>query len=246
MKIKSRHLGPLILAFFVIGIAGTMALNIWNTSGRKEPARYSAGEFAGQYDPSDIRGSYSFADINKAFEVPVEDLAKAFGFTEAADPAALRAKDIEGTYGKMEGGELGTDSLRLFVAYYIGRPYTSEEDTLLPGPAVSILKAKTNLTEEQEQGLKEITISLPKVKPSPPEGSAESPTEHQATEEFKMRGKTTFNELLEYGIKKEEIEQILGMPMGREAETVRDFVVDKGMEFSEIKSKFEQLIESKK
>ena len=245
MKIKSRHLAPIILAFFILGIAGTMALNLWNTSKRKEPYRYKSGKFTGQYDPSDIRGSYTLADINKAFNVPMDDLAEAFGFKDAENPATLTAKDIETTYGEMEGGELGTDSIRLFVSYYKGLPFNPEETTLIPGPAVSILKAKAGLTDEQEEKLKEITISLPKVKLSS-ELSTKGTTEHEVTDEFKIRGKTTFQELLDFGITKEEIEEILGMPMGRRAETVRDFATVKDMEFSGIKSKLEALIESKK
>jgi len=246
MKIRSRHLTPIILAVFIIGIAGTMALNLWNTEKVKVPVRYQSGEFAGEYNPSDIRGSYTFADINKAFKVPVEDLAKGFGFMDAENPATLKAKDVEGTYGKMEEGELGTDSIRLFVAYYIGLPFDPEEGTLIPAPAVSILKAKTDLTEEQKEYLEKMTISLSSVKQSASEEPAEATSEHETAEEFTVSGKTTFQELLDFGVTKEEIEQILGMPMGRGAETVRDYVADKNMEFSEFKSKFETLVESKK
>lgn len=246
MKIRSRHLTPIILTFFVIGIAGTMVLNLWNTEKEKVPAKYKSGDFGGQYDPGDIRGSYTFADINKAFNIPVEELAKAFGFSDAENPAALKAKDVEGRYGKMEEGELGTDSIRLFVAYYKGLPFKPEHETLIPERAVSILKANAVLTEEQKEYLNEMTISLSNVKQSTSEAPAEATAEHKTTEEFTIKGKTTFQELLDFGITKEEIEQILGMPMGRGAETVRDYVADKNMEFSELKPKFEALVESKK
>ena len=86
MKIKSKDIAPIVLAFFVIGITVTIFLNYWNTGKIKEPAKYTSGKFEGLYDPSDIRGSFSFADINNAFNVPAEDLAEAFGFKDAPNP----------------------------------------------------------------------------------------------------------------------------------------------------------------
>ncbi|MFC1534282.1 hypothetical protein ACFL7M_13050 [Thermodesulfobacteriota bacterium] len=241
MKIKSRDIAPIVLAFFVIGITGTIFLNYWNTEQTRKPAKYTSGKFKGLYNPSDIRGSFSFAEINKAFNVPVEDLAKAFGFKDAPNPETLKAQTIERAYGGVvEGGEVGTDSIRMFVAYYLNIPFTaSEEGTRIPRPAVSILKSR-GLTEEQVKSLEGITVHLPILK-------QETVAEHAADDVFRIKGKTTFYELLGLGVTREEIEEILGMPMGRSGETIRDFIADKeGMEFGEYKSKFEALIKAKK
>jgi len=246
MKIRSNYLAPIILVFFVIGITVTIFLNIWHTSSDKIPALYRSGEFKGQYDPSDIRGSYTFGDINNAFNIPLEDLAYAFAFTNVTDPAMIKAKDIEATYGRLEQGDLGPDSMRMFVAYYKGLPFNPEEGTLLPAPALSILQEKANLTEEQIQELKEITVSFPQMKSLSAKVPGKSSEEHGDEEEFKMRGRTTFKELLDYGITKQEIEDILNMPMGRTGETVRDYVFNNGMEFSSVKPRFDELVESKK
>ncbi|MBN1254297.1 MAG: hypothetical protein JXA50_03405 [Deltaproteobacteria bacterium] len=246
MKLKSKHIAPMVLAFFIIGIAGTMLLNLWSTELGKVPAQYQSGEFEGEYDPSDIRGSYTFEDISKAFEIPVEDLAKAFGFTDTPDPNIIKAKDLEETYGSLEQGELGTDSIRLFVAFYKGLPFMAEEKTLIPRLAVSILKEKANLTEEQKTILKERTISLSELRPSETEGEAQVATEHETTEEFVIKGNTTFQELLDFGITQEEIEKIFGMPMGKPGEALRDYATNNGVEFSEFKAALEALVASKK
>ena len=243
MKTKIRHIAPIILLFFVVGIAGSMVLNIWNTSKINEPARYTSGEFKGQYDPSDIRGSFTFKDINDSFNIPIEDLADAFGFKDASAPEILKAKDVEGTYGAVEGGELGTDSIRMFVAYYSGLPFTGEETTLLPKAAVSILRSKGKVTEEQLAFLEGISIDLDALKR--PSAIPET-LEHAVTEEFRIKGKTIFRELLDFGITREEIEETLGMPMGRDGETVRDFIAEKGLEFAEFKEKLEALVSAKK
>ncbi|MBN1848529.1 MAG: hypothetical protein JW932_08080 [Deltaproteobacteria bacterium] len=246
MKIKSKHIAPIVLAFFVIGIAGTMLLNLWSTELEKEPARYLSGEFEGEYDPSDIRGSYTFADIDKAFDVPVEDLADAFGFADAPDPDIIKAKDVEETYGALEQGELGTDSIRLFVALYKGLPFLPEDETLIPGSAVSILASKVDLTEEQKLILKDRTINLSDLKSSEAEGEAQAISEHETTEAFTIKGRTTFQELLDVGITKEEIEKIFGMPMGKPGEALRDYATNNGVEISEFKTALEELAASKK
>lgn len=247
MKIKIRHIAPVILIVFIVGIAGTMGLNMWNTTGIKEPARYASGEFKGQYDPSDIRGSFTFEEINESFQVPVEDLARAFGFDDVISPGLLKAKDIEGTYGAIEGGELGTDSVRMFVAYYLGLPFTSTEDTLLPKSAISILKAKGKITEEQAKNLEGISVDIAAFKPSATAASSPVEKAHEeiTKEPLAIKGKTTFKELLDYGITKEEIEEILGMPMARSGETIRDYVGSKGMEFSVFKDKIQALVNAK-
>ena len=245
MIIKSKHIAPIVLAFFIIGIGGTMFLNLWSTEMKKEPARYQTGEFEGEYDPSDIRGSYTFEDINKAFNIPVEDLAKAFGFADAPDPNIIKAKDLEGTYGALEQGELGTDSIRLFVAFYKGLPFAPGEETLITGSAVSILKSKKSLTGEQKSILKDRTISLSELKPIESEEALQAATEHEATEKFVIKGKTTFQELLDFGITRKEIEKILGMPIGRSGEALRDYAMNNGVEFSEFKPALEALVASK-
>jgi hypothetical protein len=245
MKIKIKHIAPIIVVVFVVGIAGTIALNLWSTAQIKEPARYVSGEFEGQYDPSDIRGSFTFADIKESFNVPVEDLAKAFGFKDAENPEALKAKDVESTYGAVEGGELGTDSIRMFVAYYLGLPFTGEEGTLMPRPAFSILRSKGKVTEAQMAFLEKITIDLPGMTKAA-DVPAEVVAEHETEEEFLIKGKTTFKELLDAGMTEGEIEEILGMPMGRTGEVVRDYLAEKGLEFSEYKVKLEALIKAKK
>jgi hypothetical protein len=57
MNIRSKHIGPIILAAFIIGIGGTIGLNLWRTTSSKVPAKFTSGEHEGEYNPADIRGS---------------------------------------------------------------------------------------------------------------------------------------------------------------------------------------------
>lgn len=142
MKIKIIPMAVVTLAAFTFGIAGASALGYWITESKKEPAKVASGEFAGQADPADIRGSYSFGDVEKAFGVPAAVLADAFGFTDR--PAAeVKAKDLETLYaGKTGALEVGTDAVRLFTAAWIGMPYEPEADTGLPARAVELLEGR--------------------------------------------------------------------------------------------------------
>ena len=150
MKLKAKIIAPAVVIIVFGGIAITAALNLWNTRSDRTPMRYRGGEFEGEFDPGDIRGSYSFDDGERAFEIPVDVLAAAFGMNEWESPGSIRVKEIEATFGSTGAGEIGTDSLRYFVSLYTGLPYTPENHTLLPVRAFQVL------------GIQETTLELPR------------------------------------------------------------------------------------
>jgi len=164
MKIKSLHLGILVIVFIFGGIAATSATNMWQTTNAKVAATIKTGEFAGQANPADIKGSYTFADVNKNFNVPVQDLAKAFALDDVKDPAAFKNKDLEARYAELakSGKEIGTGSVRMFVAYYLGLPYDPGENTWLPVPAAEILKQRGKMTPAQAKYVEEHTVQIKK------------------------------------------------------------------------------------
>jgi len=159
MTLRSKHIVPIVLAAFIVGIGGTMIFNLWQTTSSKVPATYTSGEFAGEYNPADIRGSYSFGDIEEAFAVPVAALAAAFAVDDTENPAAFLSKSLEDLYGVMENGEVGTDSVRWFVALYTGLPYSPEEDTLLPSTALSVLQERLGEAELEAPRAKIVDLS---------------------------------------------------------------------------------------
>jgi hypothetical protein len=265
MTLRSKHLAPIILAVFVAGIGGTIALNLWRTTSSKMPVAFQGGEFAGQANPADIRGSYTFGDISASFPVPVEALARAFGVeSTAADPAAFQCKQLEEIYAGSEGGEIGTDSVRWFVALYSGMPYAPAQDTVLPASALEVLVDR--LTPEQLAAARARTVGLSQAAPGPafaasavtaPEAPAvqpqvaaqptapESSTTHtEETVVGEIKGKTTFGELTSWGVSKEAIEAALGMPIGKPGVSVRDFCAENGIEFSTAKTALQELADA--
>ena len=93
-------------------------------------------------------------------------------------------------------------------------PYTPEDTTRLPSPAVAILKEK--LAPADLAAVQALSIRLDELKAEVADGETETVTEHTDDTEALVKGGTTFNDLLEWGLSVEEIEFVLGMEMGGE------------------------------
>ena len=237
MKLTSKIIGPAVIVIIAGGIALSVGLNLWQTESKKVPVKYSVGAFAGEFYPGDIRGSYSFDDIAASFEITADALAKAFGMGATENPGSIKAKDLEAVYGEVDGREIGTDSIRYFVALYTGLPYEPNENTVLPGPALSVLREKLN--EEQLESVKARIVSISGITT----GSVGT-EEHVENTDAMVKGKTTFGELLDWGLTDAEIEKAIGMEMGKTGVTVRDHVVAAGVEFSQAKAKLQALLDA--
>ena len=241
MNLTSKPLAALILVIFLGGIALTTATGWWQTTSSKEAAAYTEGEFAGQSNPADIRGSYTFGDVEKNFGIPPAILAQAF-LIESNDPATFAVKGLEEIYAASEF-EIGTGSVRLFVAFYNGLPIDLTADTYLPEEAAALLKER-NLTPEQLTYLEAHTIpnpaaittpeadSVPAAESTPVAESAPS----EASAENLVKGKTTFQEILDWGVSQEVIEQTMGVPMPNPLTKVKDYCTEKGLDFETIKT----------
>jgi hypothetical protein len=210
----------------------------WATQSSKVPVTFTEGEFAGQANPADIRGSYTFGDIAKSFDVTPDVLAQAFGIA-TDDPSAFAVKELEAMY--LESGfEIGTASVRLFVAFYTGRPFdTTDQEIYLPQSATDILLADANLTPEQLAYLEEFTVaagdSVPAEEPLAELTPAPVRTHVPTSEEYTVKGKTTFGELITWGVPQNIIEQLIGVPMPDPAMTVKDYASANGLSFETLK-----------
>jgi len=244
MTLTSKPLAFLVFIIMFGGIGLSTTLGWWETESTKEPAKYTEGEFAGMSNPADIRGSYTFGDIANSFDITPEVLTQAFQVT-TNDPATFAVKSLEEMYLD-SGYEIGTNSVRLFVAYYLGLPFdTTGQEIYLPKPAVNILTNRAALTPEQ---LTYIQTYSADVKPasvadveSDPAQSTDSPIEADSThvesetEDYIIKGKTIFGDLIRWGVPKETIEQIIGMPMPDPATKIKDFATANELDFETIK-----------
>ncbi|WP_069650459.1 hypothetical protein [Caloranaerobacter ferrireducens] len=232
MKIKSYSLGLIIFIILFGGILTTSYLNLWQTESTKIPAKFKEGEFKGQYNPADIRGSYTFKDISTLFEIPIDKLQFAFHLKNIDDISSFKSKDLENIFSNQldENIEIGNDSVKLFVALYKGLPYKPEENTYLPKNAVDLLKSLGTLNE------KELSyIESHKVDITFPVETQNKVSEDSNENEYIIKGKTTFKELLDWGLDKETIEGIIKSKIPNTNITIRDFCNNESIEFSEIK-----------
>ncbi len=156
MKLKPQTAILIVLLLFAAGIGLTSATGVWNTKAEKEPAKLSAAEYSGSYDPGDIRGSYTFSQISEFFQIPIEDIADAFGVPQA-QASGFKCKDLETIYGESEY-EIGTSSVRMFTACYLGLPYTPSEETYVTAAAAKLLEEAGNMTDEQRAYINAHTI----------------------------------------------------------------------------------------
>lgn len=243
MRIKPTFLAFILITVFFTGIATTMALDIWTTTSDKIPVTYKDGEHAGEYNPEDIRGSYSFDDVSRLFGVDLAVLLDAFGIAPQTVGTEILNKDLEALYEDLEF-EIGNGSVQLFVARYKNLPL-EPEDTYLPSRAVELILAENKaLTEEQKAYLASHQVAVEGTRTLSSGGDTEpvpAETEEKEEEENLVNGSTTFQKVLDAGITKEKISEILGKPMPLPNQTVKDFCLAEGLSFSAIKEELNEL-----
>ncbi|WP_322508737.1 hypothetical protein [Anaerolinea sp.] len=250
MKLHSFTLAALVMLLIFGGIGLSTAMNWWHTETTKVVATFTEGEFAGLPNPADIRGSYTFGDVVNNFEISLNDLAIAFRLPADVNAASFQVKDLESLYEDLPV-EVGTASVRMFVAFYLRLPYdlSASEDTYLFPEAAAILQARGNMLPEQAVFLESHIVpeTAAETVESAPQSPATSvtptpdPTEHTAPERT-ITGKTTFQELLDWGVTQETIESLLGGSMPDPATPIKDYVVSKGLEFSSLKTKLQEAV----
>ena len=247
MTLTSKPLAALVVVILFGGIFFSSAMGWWQTESTKEAAKITSGEFAGQANPADIRGSYTFGDVEKNFAVPAAVLAEAFGVKDS-NLAAFTVKGLEEMYAA-SAQEIGTSSVRLFVAFYKGMPYDLSTDIYLPESAAVILRAR-NLTSEQAAYLAKHTVpnlgatpapSAPQTAPQATQAPAAQPTPKAETPaasstDRTIKGATTFADVLGWGVSQATIEKVLGTSMpAAPGMKVKDYCTEKGLNFETIR-----------
>jgi hypothetical protein len=260
MTLTSKPLAFILFIIMFGGIAVSSALGWWQTESTKVPAAFTEGDFAGQANPADIRGSYTFGDIANSFDVTPEVLTQAFQVT-SDDPASFAVKDLEALYLD-SGYEIGTNSVRLFVAFYAGLPFdTTGQEIFLPKPAADILLGRARLTPEQVTYVQANSVDVipafrADVEPAPaqseepvPETESAQPASEattSSTEEYVIKGKTVFGDLARWGVPQEVIEQIIGAPMPDPAMKIKDHASANGLDFETLKTQLQAEVDKAK
>ena len=263
MKIQSKTLGTIIAIVIFGGILGASAMGLWKTTSVRNPNSIQRNELVGDSVeqnisndvllPADIRGNHRFGEISEMFNIPLEILSYAFALPVDVDPVNFNNQDFESIYPKFEGEqEIGNGSVKWFVALYTGLPFEfedEEENTYLLEPAVEILKSHADLTVEQIAYLDAYTIEIEyeqeefTLSEDDPKTSAESDNDGEETElkkdQMVVAGKTTFADLLDWGVSPEEIESIIGGEIPNRLVLIYDYCAENGLPFGQIKGKLQ-------
>ncbi|WP_422478204.1 hypothetical protein [Pleomorphochaeta sp. DL1XJH-081] len=245
MTIRARSIAILVIGLILGGVLLLQLVGLWNTEGKKVPTKIESGEAAGMSDPAAIKGSYTFGDIQTHFLVPAETIARAYAIdTSSQDVSTFQAKSIEERYAEAEGlvGDIGTDSVRLFVALYAGLPYEPEEDTFLPSSAMDVLLDEGRISTGEADAFADRIFLVSTVEPviAPPPVVSEGTSAEAAL----VKGNTTFEDLLDWGLTKAQIEVVLGNAMPATGLTVRDYLAQQGLEFSSYKLELQRLLDT--
>jgi hypothetical protein len=248
MKLSSKPLGLIVVVIVFGGILVSMALGAWNTESNKEAAKFSAGEFAGLANPADIRGSYTLADIEKNFGISPRILAEAFSI-QSADPAAFQVKQLETQYAGSPV-EIGTSSVRLFVAFYKNLPFDLTTDVYLPPAAVAFLK-QMPLSAQQNAYLEshaatEVPAGAPAtIEPTAPVIPTPTPGNVSVSQTEKVvKGLTTFDELLSWGFPRQDLERILGFSLPTDLTMkIKDFASANNVDFETLKIDLQKAVD---
>ncbi|WP_432662474.1 hypothetical protein R9X47_18275 [Wukongibacter baidiensis] len=254
MKIKSTSLGLMIAIILFGGILASSAFNLWKTESPKVPEKFDSGEFSGEYNPSDMRGSYTIDDVSSVFNIPLKDLKTAFGLSDEIDTSILKNKDLKKLYGDLEDGvEIGNGSMKFFVSLYTGLPYEMDEEAYLPKEAVEVLKANASLTKEQIEYLDNHAVNIKALDQETPTkiqttdasstGNQEISDDHN-TDEKMVRGTTTFREVLDWGVSKDVIEKTIGGEIADLNMVIRDYCRNNEIQFSVVKEALQSSVDN--
>ncbi len=255
------------LAIFVLmfgGIYLTIDAGYWATTRPKTPVNLASGK----YDVADMRGSYTFAEIEEFFGVPAHVVFQAFRIPEEKQSGTFLIKDMkDGLFEPVvlngEEIEVGTDLVRMFTALYAGLPYESEETTHLPESAIKILRQENTLDADQQAYWTSHTFQLvpageETADEAPPQAEASevqqtaaesetSPSEEAGAETssaVEIKGRTSLAELLEFGLTQEQFMEITGFNMPDEkAVKLKDFAETNGLELSPLRTQLLQAVE---
>ena len=254
MKITSKPLALVIVVVIFGGIVLTSAMNWWKDGASKIPRTLTQGEEAGQYNPADIRGSYTFGDVSKYFNIPFDTLRTVFHVPADKDIAAMALKDMG-----LEDLNVSPHSVAFFAALYNGLPFTVEgEELFLPVEAVTFLKQQGKMTPEQLAYVEAHTVTIPAASAAPVEKTPQAeaaatvaatpvPTKSEGTSASKtVSSTTTFQNLLDWGLTKEAIEKVIGGAIPDPNMAVKDYISGKGLEFKTYKDQLQEALNNVK
>jgi hypothetical protein len=222
MRINPILYGVLVLTVFFGIILGFQAAGIWSISG-KVTADGEAIQPAAT-DVNTIKGWMTLDQIATTYNVPLADLLNQFGLP--VDTSSLTAiKDLE-------SDTFDTTALRTWLQSRAQPANIQQSDnaTAIETQPAASKAVETKLTAPTP----EIAATLMPV-----------PTEHVAPVKT-ITGKTTFQELLDWGVPIDVIQNVIGGELPGPGAVLKDYVTGKGLEFATVKNQLQAEVDKTK
>lgn len=207
MRINPIVFGILVLSIFMGTILGFQAAGVWSVSGKVTSDGEAIQPSAA--DVNSIKGWMTLEQITTTYHIPLAELLAQFDLP-ADTPASTAIKDLESEV-------FSVTNLRDWLLTRL--------DGTAPLP-VENEPAPVNPTATPEP----VT-----AQPSAAEPLAPTATVHAAADRT-ITGKTTFQELLDWGVSKEVIQKVIGGDLPPATTIIKDYVTGKGLEFSPVKT----------
>jgi len=267
IRLKTVPLAVITVATIFGGIVIAKSVGYYETTSSKQPVKFKTGELAGLPNPADIRGSYTWNDIERVFGVPAAQAAAAFSVPGQALEPAERVSVLESMYAEIlpAGLEIGTGAVRLFVSLYTGLPMEAEEGSVLPPAALAMLAVRPGLDAETlrryaipgttNPGIVEIDApaAAPFTAPAMGTGTAAGSSSGgggggggsgSGTSSVRaVVGRTTYGDLYSWGLTEAQVEAVTGFKPGARTQTVREAAAAAGIEFSAFKTALQELVD---
>lgn len=146
MKVKPQIVIAIVLVILAAGVGYAALSGAWATNSSNGNG---SGDGNGSGQNQGIRGSSTFTEISSQYGIAEEELMSAFGVS-GEDAGTVTPGSLTEIY---PDAEIGTGSVRLFVALYLGEEYDLTGDANLLESGVQMLLERGTLTIEQEQYL---------------------------------------------------------------------------------------------
>lgn len=216
MRINPLIYGVLVLFVFLGTILGFQAAGVWSVSGKLTADGDAVQPSAA--DVNTIKGWMTLEQITDTYGVPLAEILEQFDLP-GDTPASTAIKDLESDL-------FSVIELRAWLLERAGTDPLSESIT-----ASSSASAPT------------ATPTLASVLETP--AATPSPTDHVATDGT-ITGRTTFQELLDWGVSRQTIQAIIADDLPSASTTIKDFITQKGMEFSPVKTSLQEALDQVK
>ncbi len=226
MRIHPILYGILVLALFFGTILGFQAAGVWSVSGKVTASGEQVQPLSS--DVNTLKGWMTLEQVSNTYNVSLEEISQQFNLPgDISSETAL--KDLE-------SDSFDVTTLRDWLE--ARQTAASEDSTAVPGAGV--MTSATETPEIIEAEAASLPPSLPTETLLTPAATLHTPEDRLVT------GKTTFQDLLDWGVSKETIEQVIGDHFPALEILVKDEAQNKGLEFPTLKAQLQAEVDKLK